>query len=93
MIVHFQPNGLLYESFSVFCPDERLDSLQLLQTEDVLIDWTRPLYLNFTPQLILERLREFYSDIGEIETVEGDVYISVQETPPLKETEYVCTQK
>jgi hypothetical protein len=55
----------------------------------VLIDWTRPLYLNFTPQLILERLREFYSDIGDIETVEGDVYINVQETPPLKETEYV----
>jgi hypothetical protein len=79
---------LLYESFSVFCPDDRLDSLELLQTEDVLIDWTRPLYLNFTPQVILERLRDFYTNIGDIETVEGEVYISVQEPPPLQETEY-----
>ncbi|XP_059471392.1 uncharacterized protein LOC132194247 [Neocloeon triangulifer] len=92
VVLHFPgithpPNGLLYESFSVFCPDDRLDALQLLQTEDVLIDWTRPLYLNFTPQVILERMREFYEQIGEIETVEGDVYISVQEPPPLQETE------
>jgi len=80
---------LLYESFSVFCPDDRLDSLQLLQDEDVLIDWTQPLYLNFTPRRILERLGDFYSGIGDIETVEGDVYISVQDPPPLQETEYV----
>lgn len=83
----FQPNGLLYESFSVFCPNDRLESLQLLQDEDILIDWTQPLYLNFTPRVILERLEEFYTSIGSVETVCGDVYISVEEPPPLPETE------
>lgn len=75
-----QPNGRLYESFSVFCPTERLDSLHLLESEDILIDWTQPLFLNFTHIDIMERLENFYSSIGTMEKVCGDVYVC-SETP------------
>jgi hypothetical protein len=72
----------LYASFSVFCPSEKLESLRLLQDEDVLLDWSRPLCLNFTPEPILECLRAFYSPtLGTMETVCGDVYIAEEETP------------
>ncbi|KAF4518969.1 hypothetical protein B566_EDAN007756, partial [Ephemera danica] len=71
----------MYASFSVFCPTASFDSLRLLQDEDVLLDWTRPLCLNFTPEPILERLRDFYCPaLGTMETVCGDVYIAEQET-------------
>lgn len=70
-----QPNGQLYESFSIFCPLDQLDSLGLLETEDVLIDWSQPIFLNFTHCKIMERLESFYSDRGTIEKVCGDVYV------------------
>lgn len=75
-----QPNARLYESFSIFCPCDRLDSLKLLQEEDVLIDWTRPIFLNFIHSVIFDRLQEFYSSIGTVEKTAGDVYVC--EGPP-----------
>uniref|UniRef100_A0A1B6DVR1 N-acetyltransferase domain-containing protein n=2 Tax=Clastoptera arizonana TaxID=38151 RepID=A0A1B6DVR1_9HEMI len=80
VILHFPgmtstPNGRLYESFSVFCPKEKLESLHLLEAEDILIDWTQPLFLNFTRVDIMKRLENFYSSIGTMEKVCGDVYI------------------
>jgi hypothetical protein len=71
-----QPHGRLYESFSVFCPCDQLDDLQLVEEEDVLIDWRRPIYLNFTHHLIMERLESFYTAaIGTTEKVCGDIYV------------------
>ena len=71
-----QPNGRLYESFSIFCPCDQLDDLKLVEEEDVLIDWTRPIYLNFTHHLILEYFENFYTaSIGTIEKVCGDIYV------------------
>ncbi|XP_026688448.1 uncharacterized protein LOC103522579 [Diaphorina citri] len=69
------PNGLLYESFSVYCPHDCLDRLDLLQTEDVLIDWTKPLFINFIHSAIMDRIESFYQDIGTLEKVYGDVYM------------------
>ncbi|KAK6638638.1 hypothetical protein RUM43_006905 [Polyplax serrata] len=69
------PNGLLYESFSVFCPKSRLDLLSLLEEENILLDWSKPIYLNFTHTSITERLESFYETIGTVEKVIGDVYM------------------
>ena len=80
----FQPNGDLYESFTVFCPTDRLDLIQLLESECVLIDWTRPLYMNFTHRAIMDRIEEFYQGLGgTMEKVAGDIY--VLDGPPLEE--------
>ncbi|XP_034934852.1 uncharacterized protein [Chelonus insularis] len=68
------PHGLLYESFGVFCPTENLDKLYLLREEDVLINWNRPLYMNFIHCDIAEELFRLYNDTGSIDTVLGDVW-------------------
>ncbi|XP_020287559.1 uncharacterized protein LOC109856564 isoform X2 [Pseudomyrmex gracilis] len=67
------PHGLLYESVGVFCPNDRLELLRLLREEDILIDWSRPLYINFVHYDIAEELTRLYEGMGTIETVVGDV--------------------
>lgn len=69
------PSGRMYESFSVFCPSDQLDDLQLVEEEDVLIDWSQPIYINFTHHRILEHLENFYTAIGTVEKVCGDIYV------------------
>nr|XP_024217494.1 uncharacterized protein LOC112210028 [Halyomorpha halys] len=70
------PNGELYESFTVFCPTDRLDLIGLLQSETVLIDWSRPLFMNFTHRAIMDRIEEFYQAMGgSMEKVAGDIYV------------------
>ncbi|KAK9872624.1 hypothetical protein WA026_018757 [Henosepilachna vigintioctopunctata] len=76
----------MYESFSVFCPCDQLDNLCLLKEEDVLIDWTKPLYLNFTHALIMEKIEEFYSEIGTLEKLTGEVFF---QSEPVEEE---CTE-
>lgn len=63
----------MYESVGVFCPNDRLELLRLLREEDVLIDWSRPLYINFVHCGIAEELTRLYEGTGTIETVVGDV--------------------
>lgn len=63
----------MYESVGVFCPNDRLELLRLLREEDVLIDWSRPLYINFVRCGIAEELTRLYEGTGTIETVVGDV--------------------
>ncbi|XP_071055354.1 uncharacterized protein [Onthophagus taurus] len=80
VVLHFPgmtqtPNGKLYESFGVFCPCDSLDDLELLFNEDVLIDWTQPIYLNFTHGKIMDRIQEFYEDKGSMESLLGDFYV------------------
>ncbi|XP_014480480.1 PREDICTED: uncharacterized protein LOC106747459 isoform X2 [Dinoponera quadriceps] len=67
------PHGLLYESVGVFCPNDRLELLRLLREEDVLIDWSRPLYINFVHYDIAEELMRLYEGTGTVETIVGDV--------------------
>lgn len=41
----------------------------------MLIDWTEPLYLNYTHVAIIERIEAFYDDtIGEVNNLIGDIY-------------------
>ncbi|XP_043268788.1 uncharacterized protein [Venturia canescens] len=68
------PHGLQYESFGVFCPGDRLDLLQLLRDEDILIDWTKPLYINFVHCDIANELVKLYEGTGNVEQVLGDVW-------------------
>nr|CAD7392518.1 unnamed protein product [Timema cristinae] len=75
------PNGRTYESFCVFCPSGELDNLRQLEQEDVLVDWSSPIFLNFTHCAIMDRLEEFYQPIGTMEKVRGDVYVCCN--PPL----------
>lgn len=49
--------------------------MDLLFGEDVLIDWTQPLYLNFTHVRIMERLEDFYADKGVVDKLYGDVHV------------------
>jgi hypothetical protein len=56
-----------------------------VEEEDVLIDWSRPIYLNFTHHLILERLENFYTaSIGTMDKVCGDIYVC---TSPLEDVQ------
>lgn len=53
VILHFPgctltPNNNIYESFGVFYPINSADSIELIKSEDVLFDWSSPLYLNYT---------------------------------------------
>ncbi|XP_014210035.1 uncharacterized protein LOC106640486 [Copidosoma floridanum] len=67
-------HGLLYESVGTFCPNDRLDCLQLLREEDVLVNWAKPLYINFVHSDIAEELARLYEGHGSIERVYGDVW-------------------
>ncbi|XP_066587256.1 uncharacterized protein [Prorops nasuta] len=68
------PHGLLYESVGVFCPNDQLDLLRLLREEDILIDWSRPLYINFVHSKIAKELVDLYEGTGTVEMVTGDVW-------------------
>lgn len=76
----FQPQGLLHESFGVFCPNDRLELLQLLRDEDVLMEWSKPLYMNFVHSEIAQELIRLYEDSGSVETVLGDVWAVEEST-------------
>ncbi|KAL7291466.1 hypothetical protein TKK_0014734 [Trichogramma kaykai] len=67
-------HGLLYESVGAFCPNQRLDCLELLRQEDVLLDWSKPLYINFVHSEIADELMRLYEGHGSVERVLGDVY-------------------
>lgn len=45
------PNN--YESFGFFCPIDELDYVELIETEDVLFDWSVPKYMNYTHGITL----------------------------------------
>ncbi|XP_011494789.1 PREDICTED: uncharacterized protein LOC105359795 isoform X2 [Ceratosolen solmsi marchali] len=67
-------HGLLYESVGVFCPNDRLECLQLLLDEDALISWDKPLYINFVHSEIADELTRLYEGHGTVERVLGDVW-------------------
>lgn len=72
-----QPNNSVYGSFGVFCPSEHVQHIDLLDTEDVLIDWHEPMYLNFTHIAIMDRLHTFYErNYGIMERLHGDIYVN-----------------
>ncbi|CAG2056665.1 unnamed protein product, partial [Timema podura] len=85
------PNGRTYESFCVFCPSGELDNLRQLEQEDVLVDWSSPIFLNFTHCAIMDRLEEFYQPIGTLEKVCGDVLPTEEAEMKQLKTEHAKT--
>ncbi|XP_017858033.1 PREDICTED: uncharacterized protein LOC108610444 [Drosophila arizonae] len=80
IILHFPgctltPHNNIYQTFGIFCPSAQIEHVDLMRTEDVLIDWRKPLYLNFTHIAIMNRLDEFYSKMGVMERLSGDIYV------------------
>ncbi|KAL5281954.1 hypothetical protein ACFFRR_005319 [Megaselia abdita] len=70
------PNNNIYESIGIFCPASRIELVDLLETEDVLLNWTKIMYLNFTHTAIMNRLDSFYdANIGHMERLDGDIYV------------------
>ncbi|CAG9134533.1 unnamed protein product [Plutella xylostella] len=67
----------IYESVTAFCPSDRAELVDLLTSEDILLDLTAPLYLNFTHEAIVERLERRYE---ACEKIAGDVYVC--DSPP-----------
>lgn len=67
-----QPNNSLTESFGVFCPLEQLDNLRLVLSEDVLIDWTKPIYINFAQSNIVDEFAKYYK--GEVDRLYGEIF-------------------
>lgn len=45
-----------------------------MQDEDILIDWSRPLYINFVHSQISDELIRLYNGTGIVERVLGDVW-------------------
>ncbi|XP_075152084.1 uncharacterized protein LOC142226095 [Haematobia irritans] len=80
IILHFPgctltPENNIYRSFGIFCPSQQIEHVDLMETEDILIDWKLPLYLNFTHIAIMNRLDDFYKKMGVMERLEGDIYV------------------
>lgn len=57
---------------TIFCPSERAELVDLVTSEDILIDLSQPLYLNFTNKAIVDRLEKYYEAHDKIT---GDVYV------------------
>lgn len=69
-----QSRRKLYESFGLFCPNDRLEHLEKVREEDVLINWNEPLYVNFVHSEIAVKLERLYGDGGMVEQIPGDVW-------------------
>jgi hypothetical protein len=69
------PNNNIYESFGFFCPIDSLDGVELIKNEDVLFDWSMPMYLNYTHVNIIDRIEEFFKTIGDVERIQGEVFV------------------
>ncbi len=49
--------------------------MELIKTEDILFDWKKVLYMNYTPVDIVDRISEFFATIGAVERIEGEVHV------------------
>ncbi|KAJ2950966.1 hypothetical protein O0L34_g5343 [Tuta absoluta] len=67
----------IFESVTAFCPSERAELIDLVTSEDILLDLSQPLYLNFTHEAIVDRFEKRYE---AHEKITGDVYVC--ESPP-----------
>lgn len=68
--------------------------MDLLDTEDILIDWTESMYLNFTHLAIMNRLDDFYKlKYGVMERLAGDIYVNTGLPEGLELERYICVVK
>ncbi|XP_055620004.1 uncharacterized protein LOC129764681 isoform X2 [Toxorhynchites rutilus septentrionalis] len=72
------PSNKMYESVGIFCPPEQLDKMSLIEQEDVLFNWTEPIYMNFTHVGIMNKMDNIFRTkvngqlVGHIY---GDIYV------------------
>lgn len=69
------PHHNIYESFGFFCPLDSLEYIELIKSEDVLIDWSTPKYLNYTECSLVDGLEDFLTTMGKVERIQGEVYV------------------
>ncbi|CRL04241.1 CLUMA_CG017343, isoform A [Clunio marinus] len=81
------PNNNVYESFGFFCPLDSLNLVDLIKSEDVLFDWSMPMYLNYTPVKIMDRMEDFLKTIGHIERIQGEVFVCKANPDNFEQTE------
>ncbi|XP_055920220.1 uncharacterized protein LOC129951886 isoform X2 [Eupeodes corollae] len=70
-----KPDNNICQSFSIFCPHSHLECVDLVASEDILINWKKPMYLHFTQTTIVNRLNDFYKNVGTMEEVLFDILI------------------
>lgn len=46
-----------------------------MNTEDVLIDWCKPLYINFAQSEVLDQIAVNYESIGEVERLTAEMFL------------------
>ncbi|XP_065220861.1 uncharacterized protein LOC135845914 [Planococcus citri] len=69
-------NGEIFGSLGLFCPTNRTDCLYLLLDENILIDWTKPLYIHYIHSSIMDNIEYIYRSVGIVEKkCYGDFYI------------------
>lgn len=69
------PHDNIYESIGIFCPTSHIECLDILENENILIDWSKPMYMNYTHKDIIDRIDCFYSVKGTMERLKGDIYV------------------
>jgi hypothetical protein len=47
----------------------------MLKSEDILFDWSMPMYLNYTHSSIIDRIEEFFLTLGKVERIQGEVFV------------------
>ncbi|XP_011552042.3 uncharacterized protein LOC105383649 [Plutella xylostella] len=73
----------IYESVTIFCPSDKSELVDLVTSEDQLLDLTATLYLNYTHEAIFSRLEKHYTPVYKIA---GDIYVC-DKTPEDPENE------
>lgn len=46
-----------------------------MNTEDVLIDWSKAIYINFAQSEVLDKIADNYESIGEVDRLTAEMFI------------------
>lgn len=46
-----------------------------MNTEDLLIDWSKPLYINFAQSEVLDKLAINYEPIGDVDRLTAEIFM------------------
>lgn len=49
--------------------------MELIKSEDILFDWSVAKYLNYTHIDIVDRICDFFTPIGNVDRIEGEVFL------------------
>lgn len=72
------PYNKIYESVGIFCPPDQLGKMSLIEQENILFNWTEPIYMNFTHVGIMNKMDSIFRAKvnGHLAGhIYGDIYI------------------